>query len=281
VKKQITVFLCVIHCFVAIYAQGEIDVQPRVFYRNEWSLAIMLYSNGWGGNYRYGKRIDAAKKHLFEIDFAYMKHPKEAKSYSALETGTRYVEGKKNLAFNFRFAYGRQNEIFRKHDVGGVAIRYFYNFGPALALLKPIYYNIADLVPIPSDPTMAYVVYRSEPEKYNSNWHNENVRIGSRASFFKGFGGLKPVPGAFGKFGINVEYSKQDRIIHALEAGVIAEGFVKKLEIMDFGNPPSPSAKIAKNQQLFITLFVSYRFGRIVDPYEIKKKREQSKEISY
>jgi len=99
--------------------------------------------------------------------------------------------------------------------------------------------------------------------------------------FFKGFESLSVLPGAFTKFGFNFEFGKQDRIIHALEAGVIAEGFIKKVEIMDFTTPSGGQTKVAKNQQLFLTIFVSYRFGRIVDPFEVKKKRERTKEISY
>lgn len=236
----------------------------------------MLNSNGFGGNYRYGKRIDAQNKRLFEIDFAYLKHPKETKTYSVTNSGAKFVYGKTNLAFDFRFALGRQNEIFRKHDVGGIAIRYFYNYGPAVVLLKPIYYEVGDGVYTPNG-TM--VNPRDDPERFDPTWYANNVYILQRASFFKGFDGLKLNPGVFGKFGFNFEYSKKDRVIHALECGLIAEGFAKRIEIMDFSNPPQ--GKIAKNQQFLLTLFVSYRFGRIVDPYEVKKKRIRPQEISY
>ncbi len=266
------------HITFTIYAQGEIDAQPKVFYRNEQSFAFLLNSNGWGLNFRYGKRLDAFNKRLYEIDFAYIKHPKEARTYSTTNSGAKFVYGKMNLAFDFRFSLGKQHEIFRKQDVGGIAIRYFYNFGPSIALLKPIYYNLDDVVPREEpDGTGGtvikyYLVPREEPERYDPDWRNVgNVVIDKRASFFRGFGDLSVVPGAFAKFGFNFEYSKQDRVIHAIEAGVILEGFAKELTIMD----------VAKNQQVFFTLFVSYRIGRIVDPYEVKKKREKAKSISY
>ena len=279
-KKLIIVFFGVINCFFAIYAQGEIDLQPRVFYRNEWSVALMLNSNGWGANYRYGKRIDAANKRLFEVDFAYVKDPKERKSYSMVSnSGARYVDGKKNLAFDFRFGYGKQHEMFRKFDLGGIAIRYFYNFGPSIMLLKPIYYNMLKVTYYPGGDLVSYEEL-PDPEKYSPEWSFYNKYVIDRASFFKGFDQVSVIPGAFAKFGFNFEFGKQDRIIHALEAGVIAEGFAKKVEIMDFSTSANQS-KVAKNQQLFLTIFVSYRFGRIVDPYEIKKKRERTMEISY
>jgi len=276
VKKRFIVFLGAINCFFAVYAQGEIDLQSRVFYRNEWSVAAMLNSNGFGANYRFGKRINADNKQLFEIDFAYIKDPKEQKSYvNILNSGARYVEGKKNLAFDFRLGYGKQHEMYRKHDVGGIAIRRFYNFGPAVVLLKPIYYDIGV-----SDPGSPFLI-QLPAEKYDSNWAANNKYVISRASFFKGFDGINAVPGAFAKFGFNFEFGREDRIIHALEAGLIAEGFLKKVEIMDFTNPHVSQSKVAQNQQFFLTLFLSYRFGRIVDPYEVKKKRERSSEISY
>ena len=273
------------NCLFAVYAQGEIDFQPRVFYRNEWSLAAMLNSNGFGANYRYGKRIDAANKRLFEVDFAYMKDPKEAKTYNDINnSGARYVNGKKNLAFDFRFGYGRQHEIFRKHDLGGIAVRYFYNFGPSVVLLKPIYYDIGEIVSVYQGSILLGYVWDAypEPEKFNPYWEVSNVHIASRASFFKGFNELGVIPGAFAKFGFNFDFSRQDRIVHALEAGIIAEGFVKKVEIMDltYINKAVPR-KVAQNQQFFLTLFVSYRFGKIVDPYEVKKKRVRTSEISY
>jgi len=260
-------------CFPAIYAQGEIDQQQRVFFRNEWSVALMINSNGFGGNYRYGERINAADKRLYEIDFAYMKDPKELKTeviqYTYPYQPARYVEGKKNLAFNFRVGYGKQHEKYRKHDVGGIAIRQFYNFGPSLVLLKPIYYETI------------FQFELQQPAKYDPNWGHANVDIIGRSSFFRGFDEIGFVPGLFGKFGYNFEFGTQDRIIHALETGLIAEGFIKRIEIMDFTDSPGSQNKVAKNQQFFLTLFISYRFGRIVDPYEVKKKRDRSREISY
>ncbi|MDR2038024.1 MAG: hypothetical protein LBQ60_08875 [Bacteroidales bacterium] len=278
-KKYFTVFICIINTSLAVLAQGEIDLQPKVFYRNEWSVAAMLNSNGFGANYRYGKRINARNKRLFEVDFAYMKHPKESKTYTP--DGSRVVYGKTNLAFDFRFALGRQHEIFRKYDVGGIAIRYFYNYGPAVAMLKPIYYNVGEAVQVPGNPPITVIMPLDDPEIFDPTWYGNNIYVLSRSSFFKGFNKMEFVPGVFGKFGINFEYSKQDRIIHALEAGFIIEAFAKKVKILNLDDPPTYLDKVAKNQQFLFTLFVSYRFGRIVDPYEVKKKRERSKEISY
>ena len=230
----------------------------------------MINSNGFGANYRYGQRINADNKRLYEIDFAYIRDPKERRS----ETGaqTMIVYGKKNLAFDFRFGYGKQHEKFRKHDIGGVAIRRFYNFGPSLVLMKPIFYDRIDVT--------TQTIYRSS--KFDPMWYSNNHRIIGRSSFFDGFDRIRVVPGAFVKFGYNFEFGSHDRNIHALEAGLIAEGFIERLEIMDFTNLDlNQRYKTAQNRQFFLTIFLSYRFGKIVDPYEVRERRERSREISY
>ena len=142
---------------------------------------------------------------------------------------------------------GFQHIIFKKIDQGGIAIRYIFSGGPSISLYKPIYYDV--LYPIS--------LYESEvrSEKFGVSIHNPQD-IYSSSSFFKGFDEIKIIPGAYGKAGINFEYSKLDRIIHAVEIGVTFDAFVKKIPIMANEN----------NLRFFPALFVSYRIGRIIDP---------------
>jgi len=48
------------------------------------------------------------------------------------------------VKFNF-LSQGRnrhQHELFKKADLGGIAVRYFFSAGPVLAIYKPIYYKV-------------------------------------------------------------------------------------------------------------------------------------------
>ena len=54
----------------SLFAQGELAESPRIFYRNEKSIGVLLNSNGWGLSGRFAKRINARKKTIYEIDFA-------------------------------------------------------------------------------------------------------------------------------------------------------------------------------------------------------------------
>ena len=229
---------------------------PKIFYRNEKTVALSVLTNGWGLGYRYGSRINYYEKRNYEIDFSAIKHSKEIKSASIFLVSESFVFGKLNSVFDLRFGFGKQNEIYGKGDKGSVAVRYFYSIGPSVAFLKPIYYEIYSV----NDTVIE--------ETFNPDIHDSS-NIRGKASFFTGFSEIKLVPGAFFKAGINFEFSQSETRIHAIEAGVMLQAYLNSLEIM----------AVNDNQQFFFTLFVSYRFGKIVNAQEISedylKKRKK------
>jgi hypothetical protein len=251
-KRFLIVGIIVFILSADLFAQGEINQQEKIFYRNEKSLSLSLTSTGWGINGRYAKRINAANKIIYDIDFAILKHPQEFRMPPNTYSYGTYVFGKMNIVMNFRFGYGKQKEMFRKFDVGGISIRHFYSFGGSLALLKPVYYEAYM-------PDQTYQTVRFNEQNSNS--------IFDRASFFKGFGEIKPIPGAFVKLGLCFEFSPTDNSIHAIEGGVIFDAYPKKLEMMYTKN----------NYWFFTSLFVSYRFGKVFDPSEKKEKKKKKK----
>ena len=238
-----------------LFAQGELDQQGKVFYRNEESIAILLNSNGFGLSGRYAKRINAADKTVYDLDFVILKHPKEKSQPSQINpNASSFVYGKQYVAFNLRPGIGKQKEIYRKFDAGGISVRKYYTIGPSLAILKPIYYDVEYLLP-------GRNAYEEKTEKFSTNISQQGG-IKGRASFFKGFDELQFIPGAYAKLGVSFEYSKQDLIIHSIDAGIIVEGFMKKLPIM----------ATQENNQFYLTLFVSYRLGKVIDSNAVKKK---------
>ena len=236
-------------------AQGELDEQQKVFFRNERSFAILLNSDGIGVSYREAKRINYLNKRLLDIDAGTLKHPKEYKvSNPYFQTTSTFVFGKLNSVFYLRGGIGRQHEIFSKADFGGIAIRYFYSGGPVISFYKPIYYRV--LYPV-SDWELG-----TRDEKFDASIHQ--VRdIYSKSSFTKGLDEIKALPGLFVKGGFNFEYSKEDKVIHAIELGVQVNAFPKEIPIM----------ASTDNKAIFFSLFASYRFGVIVDPLHPEETR--------
>ncbi len=254
-KRLVTaIFLFAINVSV-IFAQGEIDEQDKVFYRNERTFAATLASNGYAGNYRYAKRIDAFKKTTYELGFAYIKHEKEYKiSYSSSpQFGGSFVFGKTNSLFALRAGIGLQKELFRKEDKGGISIRYFYNFGPSIGFEKPVYY---DVIVSETDSEGNYIQVR-KTMKYEPHV----VAIERKAPFYEGLGETKIVPGIYGKFGFTFEFSKKDESFNAIETGIIFDAYLRKINIMANDH----------NHWFFPAVYISYRFGKVIDAQFINR----------
>ncbi len=252
--KKLTLYLFTLFFSFQLFAQGEIEEENKIFYRNEKTWAFFFFSNGWGMNYRYGKRINAARKFIWEADFNYIRHPKEYKVTVDQYTLSRFVYGKMNVAMEFRGSAGFQKELYRKMDKGGVAIRFVYSGGPTLVLLKPIYYQVA----YPDG-------YREE--KFDIS---KTQIIYGKASFFKGFPEMKVDPGVFLKGTFSFEFSRKEMRVNAIEVGASASAFLKELEIM-----------ATQNSQFLFNIFISYRFGKVVRGGHLKDLEVEDDEFTY
>ena len=72
------------------------------------------------------------------------------------------------------------------------------------------------------------------------------------------------MPGAFGWFGMSFEYSTSDINIHAIETAVSLDLFPQEMKIM----------ATERNSFWFLTLSVSYRFGKVVDARGIVNEKD-------
>jgi len=248
-------FICVI---TSLYGQGELNEQQRIFFRNERTFGFLLNSDGWAVSYREGKRIDFLNKRLFEIDLGEHKHPKEVKLQNPYyDTPGSFIFGKTHCNTYIRVGIGRQHEIFKKADLGGVAVRYFYTGGPVLAFYKPIYYKVLYFV----SSTEAEI----REEKFDITKHEPSM-IYSKSSVTKGLNETKLLPGLYGKAGFNFEYSKQDKVLHMIEVGAQVNAYPAQLPIM----------ATESNKYIYLSLFVSYRLGVVIDPMDPNSRKFSS-----
>lgn len=246
--KSVLVFIVFCLCFtVDVFSQGEIDTQPKIFYRDERTWALSINTNGYGGGYRYAKRIDGFRKTTYEIELYHIKHEKELKvpSYVSQQIGSSFVYGKLNSFFALHAGIGYQRELYQKQDRGSISIRYFYNFGPSLGMLKPVYYRV--YVTDENNNTVLKTI-RFEP-------HLSAAAIQRAAPFYVGLKELSVVPGGYGKFGFTFEFSKNDAIFNALETGIMLDTYIKKIQIMADN----------QNHWIFLSFFLTYRFGKIIN----------------
>ncbi|MBK9390783.1 MAG: hypothetical protein IPN68_11500 [Bacteroidetes bacterium] len=234
---------------LSLTGQGDLNEQQRVFFRNEKSFGIQLNTDGIGFSYRTAKRTDYLNKNIIEYEFGTIKHPKEYKLSNIYTQGSSFVFGKLNFPMYFRASIGRQHELYKKADLGGVSIRLFYTGGPVLAVYKPIYYKVI----YPVSLTEFFI----KEEKFNTNIAIPQD-IWGRASFTKGLNEIGVMPGLYAKSGFSFEYSKEDKVLHAVEVGATLSAFLKEIPIM----------ASTDNKSIFFSLFVSYRFGMVVNPLD-------------
>lgn len=230
-----------------VRGQGEIDEELKMLFTDESSFGAFLQSNGLGVNYRYTRFINARNNWILDADFNYLKDPKEMKSMVIYDYFTkRFVYGKKNLFWELKAFGGRQHELFSKYDRSSISVRAFYSGGITLGFEKPIYYEILTVGSLGE-------IIDTEEKKFDPSIHETNY--GGRASFFKGFNELRVMPGLSVKAGLSFEYSERQQVINALEAGIGASIYPRKIEIM----------ASEQNQFYYFHLYVGYRFGAVID----------------
>jgi hypothetical protein len=238
-KTVLAIIFLILFGLLSVFSQGEIDDQEKIFYRNERTFAATINTDGYGLGFRYAKRLDGFRKSTYELEFSYVKDEAETKISlnSSQQAGTSFVFGKVNAFYTLHAGIGYQRELFQKRDRGGISIRYFYNFGPSIGLLKPVYYMVKDSL---------------KPQKFEPDAISN---IEGKAPFIKGLNETFIIPGAYGKFGFTFEFSKADKIFSAIETGIELNLFVKKVPIMANNS----------NKFAFLSLFLSYRFGKVID----------------
>lgn len=240
VKHVLIILLVMLSCGIAM-AQGDIDTERKVLYRNEWSLGVAAKTNGLELDFRSGKFVSIFKKNLFDFGIGFIKHPQQYRAVNAYYSGySGYCFGKKNFCFDLFYTMGRQRTLFHKADLNSVDIRLIYMGGVSLAFLKPIYYEIWHMGSVITS------------EKFDEINHNPVETLGPSA-FSKGFSEIKVVPGVEGKMAVSIEFGKKDTHLIALEAGAKVAAYVKKLELM----------AQKRNPQLICSLFLAFRFGRV------------------
>ncbi|HON52005.1 MAG TPA: hypothetical protein PLS12_02235 [Bacteroidales bacterium] len=222
--------VCIITAFS--FAQGEIDDEKKVLYRNELTGSFGIHTNGIGIGMRYADHVYRLKKTVYEAQLMTIHHPKEIKLSSP--TG-RMVYGKLNNIYAFTLSLGNHNEKYSKLDKSSVAISFVYDAGLSLAIEKPVYY---------------YIKYPNVIERFNTSNHTKY----GKAPFVYGLNELQYIPGIFAKSCLQFEFSKTDSDVRSLEFGMQIHAYMRKLQIMYSD----------ENTWVYPMLFINYRLGKVV-----------------
>lgn len=247
--KYFALFAILAISFSGIRAQ-EIGggLATSILLRKENAFSGHVSSNGFGAGYRQGKQNSVLRKTFFEVEMTTMRHAKEIRSINYFLYSSRsYYYGKMNHMLALRPGVGIHRIITEKPYWGGVEFRYFYFAGASLAVLKPVYLLVIKTGDEPNE-------YYFSEEKYNPVEHFAD-NIAGRAPFTKGLTELQFVPGAYIKSGLHFEIGKEETDIRSVEVGFILDLYPKHIPLVAF----------EKNKNFFLTLYLSYCFGKRYD----------------
>lgn len=226
------------------FAQKPAKERNYAMFRKEAYGGVAFNTNGWGGSFYYSKHQTAKVKRLYTVDFSFVKHPKEYKIYNPLDENSKsYVFGKLNSMSTLDLGWGQKKIFFEKFRAKGVQISANWSIGPSIGFIKPVYLEILKFDGIE--------VVGIAQEKYDPESHNL-TNIYGRAPNSKGLAELKFAPGAFGKLGVNFEFSPMHEGIKAIEVGAKVNAYPQRVPIM---------AEIS-NKFLFTELYLSLLFGK-------------------
>jgi hypothetical protein len=222
----------------------EQEEGENVFQR-DFSLGARLNTDGWSGFLEMGYRKNRKIVNYFQFEFAEKKANKEVKRQSSDYSFTQrpFIYGKRNNFYQAKLGIGQRYLLGGKANKNGVEVDAIYYGGVSVGLLKPYYINTKDAngndVDLKYDPNNPgnFLV----PEKING-----------AGGFGKGWDNLSVVPGLHARLGLRFDWAHFNEVVSALEIGVNAEMYTKKIPIM----------VNEQNKQFFFNGYVSLQFGK-------------------
>lgn len=210
----------------------EIEEGDNLFNR-EFSGGARLNTDGWTGFLELGYRKNATIVNYFQLEFSEKRDPKQDRASRVIGSQmgytistTPFVYGKKNNFYQAKLGVGQKYLIGGKGNKNGVEVNAIYYGGVSFGLIKPYY---LDLMNDAGDPNNRRTVKYSDDIR--EDFLNRDLIYGA-GGLTKGWSEVKLSPGVHAKLGFRFDWAKFNELISALEVGINAEYYTKKVEIM-------------------------------------------------
>jgi len=214
-----------------------------ITYKKSFAFGAKLINDGYGIFFELGRAHNIERALLYQLEITERKSHKEMKFGSALPYGTSFIYGKENFFYPVRLGVQQQILLGNKSNKNGVSVTGNLGGGLMAGMLRPYYVQVLD-----GRGGLEYVKYQSDDK---DKFLNGSILM-SGPSFNKGWNELSVVPGVYTKAALRFDYGRFNEIITAIEAGITAEIYSKKIPQMVF----SP------NKQFFFGAYCSILFGK-------------------
>ena len=231
---------------ISIGSDQDKPIEERIIYNHETTINATIHTQGLGVGFKTGRIRSIYQSSYWDFEFSYLRSLKQIPiintSYFSMTT---FIYGKLNEVFVLRGGYGGERRIYGKPYWGGVELRWLYEGGFSLGLLKPYYYTVS-VAQIGLNGEYNLVV-----ENHTFDDESEWVEVIGKAPFGYGLDEIKLRPGIHAKTGLSFEIGSSKPRAQAIDVGAVAEYFPQGISMMA-ENP---------KEYLILTLYLSYRWG--------------------
>jgi hypothetical protein len=215
-----------------------------IAYKKQTTYGIKLNTDGYGFFFEVGRAKSIKKSMLYQIEIGERKHNKEEKRSSVATLAAPFIYGKLNYFYPVKLGLQQQLLLGNKSNKNGVSITGNLGGGLIAGLLRP--YEVQ----VDKNGTRTYVKYDSPDSALFINAYQDFSAAGP--NFGTGWKYLKVTPGAYIKPSVRFDYGRLNELVSALEIGVTAEFYAKKI----------PQMLYVKEKQFFFTAYVALLFGK-------------------
>lgn len=197
---------------------------------HELGIGVCLHSYGWGIGVAGRSWKDDRWARAWQVDLTSYRLREESRSRSAYrdQGGRDFVFGKLYYVYLLEGVYAYQRVLMYRSAVSAAQVSVSIGTGPAFALLKPYYIEIA----VPVSATQAII----KVDTYDPQLYAYSDIVGE-ADFYLGFDKLRAVPGVVGQAALEVNFGQNPALFRAILLGARFQAFSSGIQSLSGKDP--------------------------------------------
>jgi hypothetical protein len=216
-----------------------------IAYKKQTVYGIKLTSDGYGGFFEIGRGKSVKKAMLYQFEISERKHPKEEKGTNNFTNfSTPFIYGKINFFYPIKLGVQQQFLFGNKSNKNGVSVTGNIGGGLIVGLLRPYELQV--------DKSGERVFIRYDSPDSTRFINADTDQSVSGPSFGTGWKHMKITPGLYIKPAVRFDYGRLNELVSAIEIGVSAEFYAKKI----------PQMLYNKQRQFFFSAYFALLFGK-------------------
>ncbi len=222
-------------------AQVKAEEEGVIAFRKHYAFGIKLITDGYAVSFEKGYAKSVRSATLFQLEIAERKHPKEEKQRNPNAPTSPIIYGKVNYFYPVKLGVQKQFLLGNKSNKNGVSITGNIGGGLSLGFLR------AYEVEVDKNGQRTFIRYDSEDSLlFKTGPYYGGPGLG------KGWNKIKMTPGLYVKPGLRFDYGRYNDLVAAIEVGVVAEYYTKKI----------PQMFDIKENSFFFSAYFTVLFGK-------------------